>query len=1016
MKTILLSVILAVAVNCSAATTYNLANGNVTVPANTTAIITQSNNKTSTTNSVTINAGAAVTLQGINIQCNGKSPIACMGSATIIIADGSSNTVNQTVGISTSYAAIYAGPPGSTLTIKGGSAGTGKLVALSKSGAAIGAHSTSTSQYPSAECGNIVIEGGIIYAKATGSGSSGSGIGASWQYKSGDITITGGDVYASSSMMCGIGGEGGNITITGGKVTAIGATYGTAGSAGIGSSYWGESVGDISISGGIVRATAGGKAAAIGTGQTYSTDIYRPCGNINITGGDVVATAVSNGVAAIGAGYRGKVNGNITIGNGITKVVANVVGTSTSHITLGSGSSGTITLDSKLKQTKSNNNLTLTLTPTYKIVWKNENGTTLETDARVDRGVMPTYNGATPTKASTAQYSYTFAGWSPTVVTATADKTYTATYTATTRSYNITWKNGDGTTLRTDSLLYGTMPVYDGVTPTKATTPQYSYIFEGWSPGLASVTSNTTYNATFTEVGFKPVISPESGTTFESSLTVSMACPTEGATIYYTTNGIDPTVESSVYKRFRITGKTTVKAIAEKDGLLSEVATAEYALGRCGDPVMSLADGAEFAHSNQVVTIRWRGGNDVGALRYTLDGSDPTDESPVYEGPIVINDSTVIKAKVFSDSYFDSNITTASLVRVWENVATPVIDAPASYTGSKAKVVISCATKGATIRYTLNGSEPNSHSAKYTGPIYVTDSCTVKAYAVMNDYLNSAVATQAIEKVWGIGDALGKPDHGFTTDGDGGAGWVKVVDATAPNGEAMKSGAIGNSQTSVLETKIMGPGTLTFSWRTSCEEDPDSLYEWDHVELAVDGAVLLRRDGITSWKEETVEITSDGEHTVAWTYKKDDVEADGEDAAWVAGYGWVTDYTETQTTEVPIPYAWLLQHDPEIVDEFDAYEAAAKAPSGKKDYAGNALQVWHDYVAGTDPTNLASRFIAKIEMVDGAPVVTWEPDLNTNGIIRVYKVYGKETLDGGDEWQYPTNSLHHFFKVTVDMP
>ena len=83
---------------------------------------------------------------------------------------------------------------------------------------------------------------------------------------------------------------------------------------------------------------------------------------------------------------------------------------------------------------------------------------------------------------------------------------------------------------------------------------------------------------------------------------------------------------------------------------------------------------------------------------------------------------------------------------------------------------------------------------------------------------------------------------------------------------------------------------------------------------------------------------------------------------------------------------------------------------------GNAMQVWQDYVAGTDPTNLTSRFAAKIEMVDGAPVVTWEPDLNTNGVIRTYKVYGKETLNGGGEWQYPTNSLHRFFKVMVEMP
>ena len=83
---------------------------------------------------------------------------------------------------------------------------------------------------------------------------------------------------------------------------------------------------------------------------------------------------------------------------------------------------------------------------------------------------------------------------------------------------------------------------------------------------------------------------------------------------------------------------------------------------------------------------------------------------------------------------------------------------------------------------------------------------------------------------------------------------------------------------------------------------------------------------------------------------------------------------------------------------------------------GRPTCVWEEYVAGVDPTNAASIFMAKIEMKDGTPVVTWEPDLNTNGVIRTYKVYGSETLENGGDWQYPTNSLHKFFKVTVEMP
>ena len=55
-------------------------------------------------------------------------------------------------------------------------------------------------------------------------------------------------------------------------------------------------------------------------------------------------------------------------------------------------------------------------------------------------------------------------------------------------------------------------------------------------------------------------------------------------------------------------------------------------------------------------------------------------------------------------------------------------------------------------------------------------------------------------------------------------------------------------------------------------------------------------------------------------------------------------------------------------------------------------------------------------MKDGAPIVSWEPDLNTNGVVCTYKVYGSETLENGGNWQYPTNSLHRFFKVNVEMP
>lgn len=85
-------------------------------------------------------------------------------------------------------------------------------------------------------------------------------------------------------------------------------------------------------------------------------------------------------------------------------------------------------------------------------------------------------------------------------------------------------------------------------------------------------------------------------------------------------------------------------------------------------------------------------------------------------------------------------------------------------------------------------------------------------------------------------------------------------------------------------------------------------------------------------------------------------------------------------------------------------------PTGKIAADGRAMTVYDDYVAGTDPMDLSSRFTAKIEIVDGKPIVSYEPDL---GAARRYTVYGSDDLKS---WSPISEdpARFKFFKVTVE--
>lgn len=82
-------------------------------------------------------------------------------------------------------------------------------------------------------------------------------------------------------------------------------------------------------------------------------------------------------------------------------------------------------------------------------------------------------------------------------------------------------------------------------------------------------------------------------------------------------------------------------------------------------------------------------------------------------------------------------------------VAAPVISGTTPFAESTS-ATISCATAGASIYYTVDGSTPTSASTAYTGAIALTDTTTVKAVAV-KDGVSSSVTSKVFTKGEGGG-------------------------------------------------------------------------------------------------------------------------------------------------------------------------------------------------------------------------------------------------------------------------
>lgn len=143
----------------------------------------------------------------------------------------------------------------------------------------------------------------------------------------------------------------------------------------------------------------------------------------------------------------------------------------------------------------------------YVYFYSHDGATLLDTQNTADGGSV-TYGGSTPTRSSTAQYNYTFAGWSLTkngsvnndaLMNVTADRNVYAAYTATVRKYTVYFYNGSTLLQTVNNVPYGGSATYTGDTPVSADgTAEDGYEFTGFVPTGSNITGTTSCYAQYT--------------------------------------------------------------------------------------------------------------------------------------------------------------------------------------------------------------------------------------------------------------------------------------------------------------------------------------------------------------------------------------------------------------------------------------------------------------------------------------------------------------------------------------
>ena len=298
-------------------------------------------------------------------------------------------------------------------------------------------------------------------------------------------------------------------------------------------------------------------------------------------------------------------------------------------------------------------------------------------------------------------------------------------------------RNAQGTHVVMASTVEGAQIRYttDGSLPTEESALYETPLrIESGATYRARVFANNMFDSEVTEYALGNDKLNVPSATYENFALV-LTTPDEGAQIWYT-NDPDLSVDNidawTLYEEpIALTEEGTVRFFAgDDDANASDVQM--FVFQRSDYQVAAPTVERNEAGTHIVIETPTEGA----VIRYTTDGSEPTEESELYAGPIEIVGNATYRAKAFADGLYDSIVTDF----IVNNVAVPV--AYASFNNKQ--LTLTCEDPEAEIWYTNDDDavpEDDEAWTLYTGPFTLMENCFVHFFTRRENFNDSDIET-----------------------------------------------------------------------------------------------------------------------------------------------------------------------------------------------------------------------------------------------------------------------------------